>query len=279
MSVEAAVIQYRQQMVDEFEQKVSRLRMTTTKEAVRNGNQATFLVSGSGGDTAVSRGVNGQIPYGNPTNTQKTITLVEKHAPYELTNFNVFASQGDQLKVMRDASMAVINRDIDLTILAALASATIDTGNSTTASHAMVQSAITELGNNDVEIEDEENLFAVVTPAFMGYLRQVKEFGSAEYVDVKPLVGPVRRMLRWSGVNWIVSSRITGIGTSTEDCFMFHRNALGYSCNLGEESIDVGYDGKQHSSWSRATIYHGAIILQDSGIVNMNHDGSAYNLS
>ena len=90
---------------------------------------------------------------------------------------------------------------------------------------------------------------------------------------------PTRKTFRWAGVNWIVSSRITGVGTATELCYMFHRDALGYSVNVGEDSIDVGYDGKQHLSWSRATIFHAAKILQNTGIVQMKHDGGAFNLS
>jgi hypothetical protein len=103
MSIEAAQVQYRQEFVDQFEGKVSVLPHATTKETVLKGNQATFLVAGSGTDTAVTRGTNGQIPYGNPTNSQLTATLVEKHAPYELTGFNIFASQGDQKAIMRQA--------------------------------------------------------------------------------------------------------------------------------------------------------------------------------
>jgi len=279
MSIEAAKVQYREAMVDQFEQKSSVLRNTCTKETVRSGNQAVFLVAGANGDTAVTRGTNGMIPYGNPQNAQTTITLVEKHAPYELTGFNVFASQGDQLRVMREASMAVINRDIDLTILAALASATIDTGDSTTATVAMVLGAKAELGNNDVDTTEADNMFAIVSPSFMAYIQQAPEFSSSDYVDFKTYSGATRRMLRWLGVNWIESSRITGKGTSTEFCYMFHRSAIGYSVNLGEDKIDVGYDSKQDTSWSRATIYHGAAVLQNSGIVQLKHDGSAHNLS
>src|SRR5690348_6262113 len=113
MAVEAAVTQYRQAFVDQFETRVSILRSFATKETMSSGQTVTFLVAGSGTDTAVTRGVNGLIPYGNPTNTQVSATLVEKHAPYELTNFNIFASQGDQKAIMRQASMSVINRDID----------------------------------------------------------------------------------------------------------------------------------------------------------------------
>lgn len=276
MSVEAAKIQYRQQMVDQFEQKVSIFRTMATKESVTNGLQATFLIAGSGSDTAVTRGDNGQIPYGNPTNSQVTATLVEKHAPYELTNFNIFASQGDQKAVMRQASMNVINRDIDLTCLAELANATQDAGSAAKASDALVERAITILGNADVPVEEEDNLFAVISPAFRAYLRQTTSFAKGSYVDVKPLVGPIRKMWRWAGLNWAVSSRVTGLGTAAELCYIFHRAAFGYAVNLGEDSVEIGYDAKQHASWSRATVFHAAKILQNSGIVKITHDGSEY---
>jgi hypothetical protein len=279
MSIEAAVTQYREQFVGQFEQRASAFRVATTKETMAKGQTVTFLVAGSGTDTAVTRGSNGQIPYGNPTNTQLSATLVEKHAPYELTNFNIFASQGDQKRIMQEASMAVINRDIDLTCLAELANATIDTGAYATASMAMVEKAKGYLGNNDIPIDEEENMFAVVSSGFMAYLRQTPEFASADYVDVKPLVGPTRRFLRWNGVNWITSARITGVGTATELGYMWHRSALGYAINVGEDQVEIGYDAKQHSSWSRATVFHAAKILQNTGIVQLKHDGSAFNLS
>lgn len=279
MSVEAAVTQYRQAFIDQFEVRSSALRATTTKESMKNGLNAVFLVAGSNNDTAVTRGVNGLIPYGNPTNTQVTATLVERHAPYELTGFNIFASQGDQKAIMRQASMSVINREIDLTMLAELANATIDTGTSATSSLALVMKAKAYLGNNGIPTQEEDNMFAVVTDGFMAYLMQSDSFSSALYVDVKPLTGPTRKMLRWAGVNFIVSPQITGVATSTELCYMWHRNALGYAVSVDEDSIAIGYDEKQDTSWSRATIFHAAKILQNTGIVQIKHDGSAFALS
>lgn len=77
--------QYRKEHLAAFEQNYSILRAGCTQEAVIKGNQAVFLVSGSGGATAVTRGVNGQIPYTTVSNVQNTCTLVEYHAPFERT--------------------------------------------------------------------------------------------------------------------------------------------------------------------------------------------------
>ena len=54
--------QYRQEFITAFEQKQSLLRDSCTTEAVIKGNTAVFLVAGSGGATAVTRGVDGLIP-------------------------------------------------------------------------------------------------------------------------------------------------------------------------------------------------------------------------
>ena len=143
----------------------------------------------------------------------------------------------------------------------------------------MVEKAKAYLGNHDVPIEEEDHMFAVVSSGFMAYLRQTKEFAHADYVDIKPLVGPTRKMLRWAGVNWAQSARITGSGTASEKCYMFHRSALGYAINVGEDSVAIGYDEKQDTSWSRASVFHAAKLLQNTGIVQMKHDGSAFNLS
>jgi hypothetical protein len=275
MAVEAAMTRYRREFVAAFEQDVSLLKTSATKESMTDGLTATFLVSGSGSDTAVTRGTNGQIPYGNPTNTQVAATLVEKHAGYELTGFNIFASQGDQMRIMQMASMNVINRDIDLTILTELANATQDYG-SGTASVATVAGAKAILGNGQVRTWEADNMFGVVSPAFMAYLMQTTEFASADYVDVKPFSGPPRRMLRWFGINWIENPLVTGVGTASEICYIYHRAALGYAVRVSEEKIAIGYDDKQDTSWSRATTYHAAKILQNTGIVKITHDGSAF---
>jgi hypothetical protein len=57
---------------------------------------------------------------------------------------------------------------------------------------------------------------------------------------------------------------------------MFHRDAIGHAANSKEMDVVVDYDRKQDTSWSRATLYHGAKLLQNTGIVQMKHDGSAY---
>src|SRR5690606_34882389 len=119
MSDTAFQKQYRQEMIAVFEQHQSLLRDTVTTEVVIKGNQAEFLVAGSGGE-ATTRGVNGLIPAGITDSTQYTATLVEWHRLVEKTGFNIFASQGNQRELLQRDAMMVINRKIDSDIITEL---------------------------------------------------------------------------------------------------------------------------------------------------------------
>lgn len=274
--IAAFMTAYRDEHVAAFERKTSKLRMACTTEAVIKGNQATFLVAGSGGASAVTRGSNGKIPYGSTSNNQLTATLAEKHAPFERTSFNIFASQGDQKRIMQEGSVSVLNRDIDDTIIAQLDTASTSLGAATTASLNLVQHAQVALGENDVDIEDEDNMFFLGSPAFRGYLMQIPEFASADYVDVKMFNGPTVQMRRWAGFQWVFHTGVTGVGTASEKCYAWHRGAMGHAANSEEMQVFVDYDKKQDLSWSRATLYHGAKLLQQSGIMQVLHDGSGF---
>jgi len=275
MTVAAQLATYRKEFIQAFEARKSDLAsVAVTKETMVSGLTATFLVSGSGGASAVTRGQNGLIPYGQTANNQVTATLVEKHAPFERTGFDIFASQGDQKRIMQEGSMAVIKRDMDDTIIAELANATQDFGTGTL-TLATVLGAVAILGNNDVPTEEMDKMFGLLSPAAYAYLMQLNTFTSSDYIDIKPLAGPTRRMLRWAGVNWMVSSRIAGKGTANELLYVWHKDAIGYAVNTGEDKVFAGYDEKQDTSWTRATVYHAAKILQNSGIVKITHNGSA----
>lgn len=276
MAETAFQTQYRQEFVAVFEDGGSNLAATTIQESVIKGNTAEFLVAGSGGAEAVTRGVNGRIPGRGDDLTQYACVLSEWHDKVERTRYNLFSSQGDGRRIMQMTTAKVMNRKRDAQIITELATATNDTGAAATASLNLVMKAMTILGNADVDIEEEQNMFGVITPAFNGYLMQTKEFASADYVEVKPFTGPARMMRRWAGVNWIISKRLPGRATAAESCFLYHRNAIGHAINTGGMDVRAGYNEEDDFSWARVSAFMGAKLLQNSGVCVMNHDGSAY---
>ena len=270
---------YRQELILGFEDRQSRLRSTVVTEADVNGNQAIFLVSDSGAATATTRGADGLLVARDDSHTQNTITLAEWHDLVRKSRFNIFASQGNQLALMQTTAMGVINRKIDDDIIVALDTATNDTGAATTASLELVMKAVTILGDNTVDIEEEDNMFGLISPGFKGELMQLPEFASADYVEIKRLTGPARSFLRWAGVNWIVHPRLTGsVGAggsgASEKCYIYHRNSIGHAMDKDGMDVRIGFDEEQDYSFARMTTFMGSTKLQNKGIVQILHDNS-----
>jgi hypothetical protein len=264
---------YRDEFIAGFEQKQSLVRQTVTTEANVNGNTAVFLVADSGSASATTRGVNGLIPARADNLTQNSCTLAEWHDLVRRTGFNLYASQGDGRRIMQDTTMAVLNRKVDSDIIAQLETGTQDTGAAATMSLSLAMYGLAILGNNAVPMDG--NISALITPGAYAYLMQTKEFASVDYVNNKPFENGMT-MFRWAGVNWIVHPNLTGKGTSAEKCIMYHKSAIGHACDVASIATAVGYDEEQDYSFARATAYMGSKLLQNTGVVIINHDGSAF---
>jgi hypothetical protein len=275
MSETAFQTKYRQEFIAGFEKRQSLARRTVTTETEVNGNTAVFLVADSGGATAVTRGVNGDIPTRPDNLNQFSAVLAEWHDVPERTNFNLYASQGNGRKIMQQTSMAVVNRKIDSDIHTALETATVtwNSGTPDTADLTAVTKAKTKLGN---AFALEEEPFALITPAYHGYLMAMNQFTSADYINLKPFENVSKSIaFNWFGVNWIVDAGLPGAGTADASCFMYAKAAMGHACDMERISTHVGYDEKNDKSWARCSTYMGSKLLQNSGVVKMDHDDSA----
>ena len=273
MSQTAFQTMYRDEFIAGFEKRQSLARETVTTEALIKGKEATFLVADSGGATAVTRGVNGDIPTRADNLNQYTAPLSEFHDVPERTGFNVFASQGNARAIMQATSMAVINRTIDNQIHSALTAATNTLGAAATASLQLVQKAKVRLSN---AFADDGDVFALITPAFYAYLMDLDQFTSVDYVKSQRFENVAKsEAFNWYGVNWIVDAGLPGNGTNAAQCFMYSRAAIGHAVNAGGIQTFVGYDDKNDKSWQRVTVYMGSKLIQNSGVIKIIHDDSA----
>jgi hypothetical protein len=282
MADTAFQIQYRQEFIAAFEQHATLLRDTVTTEAVIKGQQAVFLVAGSGSAAAVTRGVNGLIPARSDSLTQNTCTLGEWHDLVRKTGFNIFASQGNQRSIMQMTSVAVINRKIDEQIITALATGTVAVGAASTIPNvSMFQNARVKLSN--ASIPWDSNITLLCQPSFLAYMEQATEFSNAQYVDVKPYATGDSNSwkdkpmaYRWRNTLIVEHPNLPGKGTSSEKSYLYHKSAVGHAMDTGGLETVAGYDEEQNYSYARATGFMGGVLLQNTGIVVITHDGSAY---
>lgn len=275
--------QYRQEFIAGFEQHVSLLRDTVTTEAEIQGNQCVFLVADSGQSDAVTRGVNGLIPARADNLTQNTCVLTEWHDLVRKTGFNVFASQGNQRQIMQMTSMGVINRKIDNQIVTELNTGTVTVGGAgSVPTVSLYQNAIVKLQNASVPWDSRVTFLCC--PATLAYLEQAPEFSNSLYVDLRPYGGgggdanwrDKPMAYRWKNTLIISHPNLPGKGTTSEKNFMYHQTAIGQAADVGGLKTPVGYNEEQDYSWARASMFMGAKLLQNSGVVVVTTDGSAY---
>jgi hypothetical protein len=283
MADHAFQTQYRQELVAAFEAGESLLRECVTTEANVRGNIAVFDVIGSGGASAVTRGINGLIPSRADSNTQNSVTLSEWHDLVRKTNFNVLASQGNQRAAMQMTTVKVINRKIDEQIITELNTGTVTIGGTGVVPDvSLFQNGRVKLSNASVPWDS--NITLLCQPSFLAYLEQAPEFANANYVEIKPYAGSESnaswrdrpQAYRWRNALIIEHPNLPGRGTSSEKSFMFHKSAIGQATEISGMECMADYNAEQAYSWARCSMMMGAKLIQTAGDVVITHDGSAY---
>ena len=282
MADNAPQTQYRDEYVAAYEQKQTLLRQTVTTEAQVKGNTAVFLVAGSGGAAATTRGLNGLITARADSNTQNSCVLQEWHDLVRKTGFNIFESQGNQQQLMQDTSVMVINRKTDALIVAALDTGTVSIGSSSTIPNtSLFWNAVVKLQNADVPWD--ANITLLCQPSFLAYLQQATEFASADFVSTMPydkgnvpLWNDMPMVYVWNNVKVISHPNLTGKGTSSESSYVYHKSSIGHAMDTKGLDTAIGYNDEQQYSYARASGFMGVKVLQNSGIVVITHNGSAY---
>lgn len=255
--------------VAEFEKSESLLEDRVYKELVPQGNTATFNITGNVDKVAKTRNLNSRMAADQVNRNQQTATLVEKYHKIEHTDFDLFASQNGIRRAMEECTY-VLKRDVDDIIRTALDGATTNTITGV-ASLNSVNQAIVKLHEANAG-GGPDNLTALVSPSFMGLMRQIDAFNNADYIDLKPYTGDFSEAYRFMGVTFIVDPEVAGVGTSSAKCYFFHRNAIGYACNTGSIMYKAGYYEPENLHYAYASVYHGAVLLQETGVVEFTHD-------
>lgn len=267
--------QYRDEWVVAFQRGETYLKDCVTKEIMVSGLNAKFALQGAAG-RMTTRGTNGLIPSRNRTDTQPSITLAEKHSKETQTGFNVFTAPANLRQAMQNAGAMTAAREIDYTIIEALETATnrYNSGTAITLTYGKTVDALSELFEQDVMSGNE--ITCLWTPKAWARLLTFQEFKSADYVDAKPLVGlAADRPKVWLGAKHIMHNGLPGKGTATASNFIFAKPAVGHAIATGEIQVDAGYNGEDDYSYSRHTIYDGATILQQAGVVEVVTDDTA----
>ena len=267
--------QYVEEWVVAFQRGETYLKDRVTKETQMSGHTAKFAVQGAAG-RMTSRGTNGLIPSRNRTDSQVTITLEEKHSKETRTGFDVFTAPANLREAMQNAGANAAAREIDYTIIEALATAANQyaSGAAQTLTYGKTVDALSDIFEQDVMVGHD--ITCLWTPKAWARLLTFQEFKSADYVDEKPLVGlTLDRPKVWLGAVHIMHNGLPGKGTATASNFIFAKPAIGHAISNGDIQVGVGYNDEDDYSYSRHTVYDGAALLQQPGVLEVITDDTA----
>jgi hypothetical protein len=194
------------------------------------------------------------------------LRMVDLEASVECTNAELII-----MGHLPSALVHPINRQIDQAIVSALDDCrdvlTVDIAGA--ALDAVMKSDV-KLGDKEVPIEDEDSMFALITPAMRAMLVTQTEFGSGDYVHVKH-GNRQHKAWRWAGKNWLVLPHL-------KHSYVFHRHALGHALDLAAlavpGAVTGGIDPKTGTGWMKAKTKHLAAVLQPQGIVRLVEGGA-----
>ena len=261
---------YAQEFTEIYERKQSHFRGTVTTEGQVHGDNFIFILNGAA-DTAVERGANGAIPWASDDQTSATLTLKEYHHLARKNNFNVMSSSAPQRESMQKRGVVSINQKTDALIIAQMDTSTTSITAAAGSLSWMLQGC-EKLWANDVP--NDGNCYGALTPKAYAQMMKVAQFTSSDYIDERPFMRGAQ-MKDFLGVKWFMHTGLTDLGGASANCLLWHRDACGHGINQGDIQTDIGVNGEQDYSYARASAYQGAKLLQNEGIVIMNHDDTA----
>ena len=273
---------YIDEWVVRFQRGETYLKNAVTREETLSGNTAIFPIQGAA-PRMNKRGVNGLIASRERVDSQVPVTLEEYHSLETRSSFDIFTSQSNLRMAMQNAGALTAAREVDQVIIEdALSTATnlYNSGTAIALTFGNVVDIISDLNAQDVYSSDE--ITFLWTPKAWARLKTFDEFTSSDYVDYKPLssgLGPMaggvagkERPVRWAGAIHMPHTGLPNIGEANAQCYAFARGAVGHAINEGGIHVNVGYVGEQDYSYARHSVYMGARLLQQSGVLAITHN-------
>lgn len=260
----------------DFEREKSTLKQTVRSDGLPKAKTLQFDVIDTS-DEATSRQRDGKIPISQMDQSVVTTDLLEHFKKFTIDDFDAFRANPNVRAMQIRKAIGSTNRAVDAQIVASL-DATSNVVNSGTAidfgAYGKILDWTTQLWNNDVQ--NEGNIWGVVTPNAWAQMMTIDQFINADYVDAKSVENGIKTAgyKRWLGVNWLTHTGLTGRGTSAAKCYLYDMDAIGHADD-GEPETMVGYDDTedQHFCWAR--VRHAAVAILTRGIYRAVHDDTA----
>lgn len=274
-------VNYLPEFQESFAQTISLLSDRCTDGRMDGGASVVFDIADMSGDLA-ERGVDGELPRLTSSDSQVTATLKEYGGTMRITDFNAFTSQSNEREKQYRKMTGRVNRRMDKVIISELdnASTVWNGGTAITMTPAILTDMITELEQGEVPI-DAMDVTLLGTPKVRHQLMKSPAYTSSDFVSARPYEGDEarytnqRKVKRFLDAGMIFSPLLSGAGTASAKCFLFHRRAVGCAKPSSQLMLTTGFNDEHHYHYCSSSVKAACKILQSGGIIEFLHDDTA----
>jgi hypothetical protein len=266
----AFIKQFESEVHLKYQQEGSLLRnMVRTKNNVK-GKSTTFQIIGKGSASTKNR--HGTVTPMNLVHTNVEVTLSDFYAGEWVDKLDELKTNIDERGAVAKTEGYALGRKTDDLIITALASATTTVNATAALNLSKVLEAFAKF--NELEVPDDGERYAVVTPKAWNELLQIDQFAKSDYVEDKPFMKG-KNCKKWLGINWCMHSGLptttTGEGqnaVTTATCFLFHKSAIGFASGA-DVTTDITWHGDHAAHFINSMMSQGAGLIDDDGVIKI----------
>lgn len=281
----AFVRQYESEVHHLFQRMGGLLRATVRTKSNVVGSSTTFQKIGTGAASTKAR--HGVITPMNVNHTNVQCTISDFYAGDWVDRLDEAKVNIDERMALAQAGAWALGRKVDDQILTAMDGTTQSTVTLALTSKGAAETSFLEwvraLDNNDVP--NDGYRYAVVTPFAWSLLMKINSFAVSDYITHEGLPfkegASIMRWKDWLGVKWCVHNGISGVGTATAKCMMWHMRSVGYASgahprNAAEQTnaimADITWHGDRAAHFVNHWMSGGACLIEDNGVIEANID-------
>ena len=279
----AFVRQYETEVHHLFQRMGGLLRTAVRAKSNVVGESTTFQKIGTGAASTKAR--HGVITPMNVEHTNVTCTIADFYAGDWVDRLDEAKVNIDERMALAQAGAWALGRKVDDQILTAMDGTSQSTVTLSLTSKGAAETSFLEwvrkLDLNDVP--NDGYRYAVVTPFAWSLLMKINSFAVSDYVNYEGLPfkegASIMKWKDWLGVKWCVHNGISGVGTATAKCMMWHKRAVGYASgahpmNAAEQTnaimADITWHGDRASHFVNHWMSGGACLIEDNGVIEAN---------
>ncbi len=259
------VKQFEREVHEASQRRGSLLRGTVrTKNNVR-GASTTFQKVGKGAATTKAR--HGQITPMNASHDPIECQLADFYAGDWVDKLDELKTNHDEREVVANAGAWGLGRKTDELVLTAAGGTTSFLGNFTGAmTRNLFLESVEALNNADVP--NDGGRFGLLSPRQWSVAMTINEFASADFVGKDLPFVKAAGSRTWLGVNWIMHTGLTGVGSNQTRCLLYHRTAIGHAVGA-DVMTDITWHGDRAAHFVNNMMSQGACLIDPEGVVEI----------